>query len=207
MHKSSSLLIQLQKLSLEKQLEKKILESQLIVDSNKLKSLPMQGRLYGIDGADYLLSQNICRNFRLGDNLVQFWYRARHNVLPCKYTLSRWYANKNPTCSLDGYNLESMSHVLSGCKKFGNNYSKRHDRVVEKSSEELTSDTEIYVNKLFSTTFREFKENQYAATWKPDIAIKTGNNILIINVACPYDLYIENTYKQKLTTTNARRRF
>ena len=40
--------------------------------------------------------------------------------------------------------------------------------------------------------FPEFKEDQYA------IVIKTGNNILIIDVACPYDLYIENTYKYKI---------
>ena len=61
---------------------KEILETQLIADSNKLKSLPMQGQLYNIDGADYLLSQNIYRNFRLSGNLVQFRYRARYNVLP-----------------------------------------------------------------------------------------------------------------------------
>ena len=89
-----------------------------------------------------------------------------------------------------------MSHVLNGCKKFSNNYSKRHDRVV---AEELTtSDIEIYVNKLFSTTFWEVKEDQYATTRKLDIIIKTGNKILIIDVACPYDLYIENTYKHKI---------
>ena len=100
---------------------------------------------------------------------------------------------------LDGYHLESMSHVLNGCKKFSNNYSKRHDRVVEKIAEELTtSDTKIYVNKLFSTTFPEFKEDQYITTQKLDIVIKTGNKILIIDVACPYDLYTENTYKHKI---------
>ena len=54
------------------------------------------------------------------------------------------------------------------------------------------------MNKLFSTTFPEFKEDQYTTTRKPDIVIKTGNNILIIDVACPYDLYIENTYKHKI---------
>ena len=85
------------------------------------------------------------------------------------------------------------------CMYVCNNYSKRHNCVVEKIAEELTtSDTELYVNKLFSTTFPEFKEDQYANTWKPDIIIKTGNNILIIDVACPYDLYIENTYKHKI---------
>ena len=71
---------------------------------------------------------------------------------------------------------------------------------MEKIAEELTtSDTEIYVNKLFSTTLQEFKEDQYTTIRKPDIVIKKGNNILIIDVACPYDLYIENTYKHKIS--------
>ena len=147
------------KVIIGKTIRKEFLESQLIANSNKLKPLPMQGWLYDIDRTDYLLSQNIYRNFCLSDNLVQFWYRARQNVLPCNYTLSHWYTNKNSTYSLDGYYLESMSQVLNGCRKFSNNYSKRHDRVVEKIAEELTtSDTEIYVNKLFSTTFPEFKK-------------------------------------------------
>ena len=32
----------------------------------------------------------------------------------------------------DGYRLESMSHILNGCKEFQNNYVARHDRIVEK---------------------------------------------------------------------------
>ena len=93
-----------------------------------------------------------------------------------------------------------MSHLLNGCKKFSNNYSKRHDCVVEKIAEELTtSGTEIYVNEVFNTTFPEFKGDQYATTRKLDIVIKTGNNILIIDVAWQYDLYIENTSKHKIS--------
>ena len=70
---------------------------------------------------------------------------------------------------------------------------------MENIVEELTiSDTKIDVNKLFSTTFTEFKEDQYATTRKPDIVIKRDNTILIFNVGCRYDLYIENTYKHKI---------
>ena len=75
----------------------------------------------------------------------------------------------------------SRKHIpcVERMQKFSNNYLKRHDCVVEKIAEEFTtSDTEIYVNKLFSTTFPEFKEDQYASTRKPDIFIKTRNNIL-----------------------------
>ena len=74
------------KVIIGKAIRKEVLESQLIADSNKLKSLPMQRRLY--------------------------------------------------------------------------------------DAEELTSDTEIYVNKLFSTTFPEFKEDQYPTIRKLESSSK-----------------------------------
>ena len=62
--------------------------------------------------ADYLMSQNIFRNWKLTDELIYFWYKARRNVLPCYYTLSLWYPNQPTTCVLDGYHIESTAHVL-----------------------------------------------------------------------------------------------
>ena len=62
--------------------------NQLSKELEKLSELPMQGRLVGNQGADYLMSQNIFRNYKLSDDLISFWYKARHDVLPCYYTLS-----------------------------------------------------------------------------------------------------------------------
>ena len=76
----------------------------------------MQGRLVGNKSADYLMSQNIFRNCKLTDELTYFWYKARHNVLPCYYTLSLWYPNQPTTCVLDGYHIESSVHALNGCQ-------------------------------------------------------------------------------------------
>ena len=44
----------------------------------------------------------------LSENLVTFWYKARHNVMPWNYTLSLWYPEQSAACQLDNYHLESM---------------------------------------------------------------------------------------------------
>ena len=64
------------------------MEDQLSKDLENLKELPKQGRLVDNKSADYLMSQNIFRNCKLTDELIYFWYMARHNVLPCYYTMS-----------------------------------------------------------------------------------------------------------------------
>ena len=59
-----------------KLIRKSILEKQLSDDLEDLKSLPMQGIFVDIKNADYLLSQNIFRNFKISANLISFWYKA-----------------------------------------------------------------------------------------------------------------------------------
>ena len=59
-----------------------------------------------------------------------------HNVVARNYNLSVWYPATSPICGLDNYRLESMAHLLHGCKEFEDNYSKRHDNTVGKVAEE-----------------------------------------------------------------------
>ena len=122
-----------------KRIWKEIIADQLSKELEQLSELPMQGRLVGNQGANCLMSQNIFRNYKLSDDLISFWYKARHNFLPHYYTLSLWYANQSASCVLDGYSIESTVHVLNGCSKLKNNYSKRHDHIVEKIDSEIKS--------------------------------------------------------------------
>ena len=73
---------------------KEIIANQLSKELEQLSELPMQGRLVDNQGADYLMSQNIFRNYKLSDDLISFWFKARHNVHPCYYTQSLWYTNQ-----------------------------------------------------------------------------------------------------------------
>ena len=100
-----------------------VIDKQIYEELSHAKELPMQGRLLDNIDADYLLSQNIFRNYKFSDNLVQFWYKARHNVIPCNYTCSSWYPQQSPSCKIDDYSSDSMAHILNGCREFKTNYS------------------------------------------------------------------------------------
>ena len=124
--------------------------------------------------------------------------------MPCNYTLSLWNPEQYAACKLDNYHLESMSHILNGCKQLQKNYTKWHDRILEKIADELKiKGKSIFVNKTSRTTFEqllctEFKD-QGILDSKPDLVVKNEDkSMTIIEIACPYDLYIENTYKDKI---------
>ena len=69
---------------------------------------------------------------------------------------SLWYTNQSASCVLDGYSIESTAHVLNGCSKLKNNYSKRHDRIVEKIGKEIKlHENKVIVNKTVRTVLRE----------------------------------------------------
>ena len=102
---------------------KQIQEIMLQKDLKEFKELKIQGTLADLKDVDYLLSQDIFKNPTWSDSLVQFWYKMKHNVVACNYTLSIWYPATLPICSLDSYRLESMAHLLNGCKEFKDNYS------------------------------------------------------------------------------------
>ena len=147
----------------------------------------MQGRLIDIPSANYLLSQNIYRNYKIKDDLLSFWYQAKHNVLPCNYTLSIWYPGLSPTCTIDGYRLESMSHILNGCTELRNNYIARHDQILDKISNEIPKLAQtIFVNKSIQTCFPDFvSSNENGSALKPDLLVKKETTVMIMDVAGP----------------------
>ena len=98
----------------QKGIWKELINEQLNKELYNTKELPMQGHVVGNDGADYLISQDIFHNHKVAVEPMQFWYKARHDVLSCYYILALWYQNQSASCALDGYNTESSSHVLNG---------------------------------------------------------------------------------------------
>ena len=76
-----------------------------------------------------------------------------------------------------------MSHNLNGCEQLQNNYTKRHDRILEKNVDELKIPGKcIFVNKTARTTFKqllntEVQEDQEILDLKPDLVIKMKTNL------------------------------
>ena len=76
-----------------KALRRRLIFQQLDRELVEFKQLKMQGTLIDLRNVDYLKSQDIFRNVKFADKLVVFWYKMRHNVLGCNYTLSIWYGS------------------------------------------------------------------------------------------------------------------
>ena len=189
-------------LPLNKNLRKKLQDIQLEIDEVILKGLKMQGKLFKLENADYLLSQDIFKNIKFADKLVCFWYKLRHNVVPCNFTLSKWYGIE-PKCNLCQFIPESMAHLLNGCKRFSGLYSTRHDKLVNKFGEELSKFWEfLRINQQISTSFPELPLLSEHKHLKPDIVLKRDNTIYMVDVACPYDFYIQSAFNQKMDHYN-----
>ena len=192
------------KIVTHKGIRKELIEEQPNKELYDIKELPMQDRLADNDGADYFSSQNIFRNHKVADELIQFWYKARHNVLRRYYTLSLWYSDQSATCALDGSIIESASHLLNDCKKFKHNCTRRHDRLIEKKGEEIKSNENTIINsKTARTALTELgveieNENDELLNLKPDIIVKERTRMNILDIVCPYDVYIIETYELML---------
>ena len=119
------------------------------------------------------------------------------------YTITIVCKSISELCILDGYSIESTVHVLNGCSKLKNNYLKRHDCIVEKIDSKIKSpENKVVVNKTVQTALREsglqVEDNgELLLNLKPDIVIKQENK-LILDIACPYDLYLTELYEVKL---------
>ena len=163
------------------------------------KDLKMQGTLFGLEFIDYLVSQDIFKNIQWSDQLVQFWYKMRHNVLPCNYTLNIWHKTP-PECIIDNYRLESMAHILTSCVEFKDFYSIRHDTIVNKIGSELSAE-KVCVNKSVKTALGDLQMEDSILSQKPDIILKDNKNIIILEVSYPSTFMLTKPTKLNMRST------
>ena len=111
--------------------------------------------------------------------------------------MSIWYGSSRQ-CPLDNFRLESMAHLLNSCSEFKDIYSARHDKTVNKLGQELESlSVNLIVNKCVSTSLEELNLPRNLSCLKQDIVTKHEKQIKILEVSCPYDLYLQNTSETK----------
>ena len=123
----------------------------------------------------------------------------KHNIVTCNYTLSIWYPATSLICSLDNYRLESMAHLLNGCKEFKDNYSKRHDKIISKVAEGLKHFWPfVSTNKTIGSALEELPLKDHLKILRPDIVLCNQEKIVLIDVAFPYDLFLNELFVRKL---------
>ena len=182
--------------SLRKEIQYTLLNREL----KGLLELKMQGWLIDLKTCDYLLSQDIFKNAIWSNTVVNFWFKLKCNVISCNYTLPRWYRNISQVCPLDGYRIESKSHILNSCKEFQRHHSKRHDKLVDKTDKELQPFcSETFKNKTIGTCFIQLASVSTVKDLKPDLVLKSRNFVVIMDVTCPYDLYMEESFREKIS--------
>ena len=172
--------------------------------------LRLQGKLACLDFADHSVSHSMYRNAAVGEDILCFTVKARLQVLPTKYNLALWYPNTHhPHCimhSNPNQHLESIAHIVNGCNKYKGLYTARHDRIVD-----LISST---VKGVFPPNVSMYKHSRIMPDWfnssddvfcnipnTPDVVFldKVKREVVVLEVACVYDLYMDIAFLDKLT--------
>ena len=176
-------------------------------------SLSLQGKLAHLPSANHSLSHSIFSNSSIGEDILKFTIKARLQVLPTKYNLATWYPSQHePHCILHPHptpdNKESMAHILNGCSQYRGLYIARHDRLVELVSKEIreVQDIPSTMYKHSTVQLDWFNHNPthdnilHEIPNTPDIVFinEIHKSVIIFEVACCFDLYMDTCFTTKL---------
>jgi len=170
------------------------------------RELECQGRLARIDDADYSLSSSHLTNLHLNDTLVKFVIKARLQLLECNARLHTYYPESVPqSCPRCGFFIESVSHLLNGCRESKNSIQNRHNRVLDivaRAVRDASRRADILTDTI--VTPPRFVDNSSAAFvglshTRPDMCVidKTNKTCLIVEVAVPFDAFVSDCYWNK----------
>ena len=139
-------------------------------------SLSLQGAFLQIQNVDEKISNTIHYNWKLNDELLTFFVKARLNILPTNFTLYIWNRDNGAKCQFCNRCTESMTHLLNGCHaEFGNFYSKRHNRIVKRLFNQLKFIDRRYRNynntNIKTITLEHRKYYNYATQESPTLLI------------------------------------
>ena len=145
----------------------------------KLMSLPDQGKvaralvkdLFG-NGSSWTYSG---LNIRFKD--WRFIHRARLNLVPTNQNKHRWDDLQSPTCRVCNTNLETLPHVLCHCPTNLPQVRERHNAVMSRLTQAIR----------FGDVRIDQRIPDLDDDCRPDIVIQEGNQVVVIDVVCPFD--------------------
>ena len=108
----------------------------------------------------------------------RFIHRARTNTLPTNAAKSRW-SETSPSCRRchNPTQPETLPHILCHCHPNMVSIRERHDRIVTRLSKAIYRG-EVTLDQTVPDTM---------TTDRPDIVVRDGNEVIIIDVACPFE--------------------
>ena len=115
------------------------------------------------------------------DHLVRFVRAARCNLLATPNTIAIWTGQEKPHCTCgkrENANI-TLRHILNDCDYHARAYMKRHNGIMQVIWDLISETTNIEVIAEDSTT-------NAGLNLKPDLVVKTQEQIIIIDTTCPY---------------------
>ena len=99
---------------------------------------------------------------------------------------------------------ESIAHLINVCQEFQNFYNTRHNRIADKSADEIKLHLpryRVYSNKLADSLFPELQDSLFVLLHgKPDIVVmdRVSKICFIVEIKVCFDLYFEYAYLEKI---------
>ena len=99
---------------------------------------------------------------------------------------------------------ESIAHLINVCQEFQNFYNTRHNRIADKTADEIKLHLpryRIYSNKLADSLFPELQDSLSVLLHrKPDIVVmdRISRICFIVQIKVCFDLYFEYAYLEKI---------
>ena len=176
--------------------------------SDAFRALGSQGRIVSQNRQiDHKTSSCFLFNMNLSDTIKQFVLRGRLQLLECESLLHTYYPlTYSKQCKICRHPSETVSHVLNGCTKFKDMYTKRHNRVLEfvhakvasavpKSCTVLKDSflkphifTQQHTDQTFNTTHT-----------RPDMTVvdTTNKRVTLVEISIPFDGFIDQCFQSK----------
>ena len=98
--------------------------------------------------------------------------------------------NESGKCGLCG-NLESLAHILNGCKKQNHKYKERHNLIEQRLVNYFKKrypDCSIHRSVSLKTVIPELNLKDELSILKPDVIIKSEGNLIVLEISCPYGM-------------------
>jgi hypothetical protein len=121
---------------------------------------------------------------RTGENVTfadwRFIHRARLNVLPLNGCRPRAPDRRDPrpsTCRRCGHPQETLPHVIQHCMRYSRLFTDRHDRLVARIKKAATGYRHVIMGENCELGVPGLR---------PDLVIRKGGIVTIIDVACPF---------------------
>ena len=108
---------------------------------------------------------------------------ARHNLLPTKHNIEKWYDKPTTqcTCGCKGAEHQTLCHLLNSCGFQRQGIITRHDQVINVIKQVIAEN-----NEQAEVTAENQQIDGVEGANKPDLVITTEQKIFIIDVTCPY---------------------